>query len=155
MKDGRIEIIKIFMIVTLLQLPAGASVQGTPHDLSAVGGGNTCSFCHTPHRALTGTPLWNHKLSTAVYTIYQSSSLDADPGQPTGPSKLCLSCHDGTVALTETINGGSGGGAYMPPGAANLGTDLSDDHPISFVYSAALSAKDVQIRQPSTLPEQL
>jgi predicted CXXCH cytochrome family protein len=104
---------------------------------------------------LTGTPLWSHKLSTAVYNIYQSSSLEANVGQPTGPSKLCLSCHDGTVALTETVSSGSGGGAYIAPGAANLGTDLSDDHPISFVYSAALSAEDPQIRPPSALPEQL
>jgi predicted CXXCH cytochrome family protein len=132
-----------------------ALTEGTPHDLSAVTGGNTCGFCHTPHGALTGTPLWSHKLSTAVYTIYQSSSLEARVGQPTGSSKLCLSCHDGTVALTETVSGGSKGGTYIAPGAANLGTDLSDDHPISFVYSAALSAEDVQIRPPSALPEQL
>ncbi|MHC4749606.1 MAG: cytochrome c3 family protein, partial [Planctomycetota bacterium] len=106
-------------------------------------GGSACSFCHTPHGALTGTPLWSHKLSTAVYNIYQSSSLEANIGQPTGSSKLCLSCHDGTVAVTESIRGSSFGGTYIAPGAANLGTDLSDDHPISFVYSIELSAKDV------------
>jgi len=120
-----------------------------------VAGGSTCSFCHTPHGALAGTPLWSRELSTAVYKIYQSSSLEANIGQPTGSSKLCLSCHDGTVALTETIRGASYGGTYIAPGAANLGTDLSDDHPISFVYSAALSAQDVQIRPTSILPEQL
>ncbi len=148
-------IIGVFVIAVLLRSAVAASIIGTPHDLSPMGEEDACHYCHTPHGALAGTPLWNHELSTAVYQIYQSSSLDAEPGQPTGPSKLCLSCHDGTVALTQTISGGSGGGTYMPPGAANLGTDLSDDHPISFVYSAALSAEDVQIRQPSTLPEQL
>jgi hypothetical protein len=110
--------------------PAAASIEGTPHDLSAVAGGASCSFCHTPHGALPGTPLWSHKLSTAVYKIYESSSLEAKVGQPTGYSKLCLSCHDGTVALTETVTGTSGG-AYIPAGNANLGTDLSDDHPIA------------------------
>ncbi|MHC4271683.1 MAG: cytochrome c3 family protein, partial [Planctomycetota bacterium] len=104
---------------------------------------------------MSGSPAWNHELSKAVYNIYQSSSLDAKVGQPTGDSKLCLSCHDGTVALTQTISGGLEGGGYIPPGAANLGTDLSDDHPISFVYSSALSAEDVQIRPAETLPEQL
>jgi len=132
-----------------------ASIEGSPHDLSAVTGGGTCSFCHTPHGALVGTPLWSHKLSTAVYRIYQSSSLEADVGQPTGSSKLCLSCHDGTVALTETITGGASGSTYIAPGSANLGTDLSDDHPISFVYSTGLSARDSQVRVPFSLPDPL
>jgi predicted CXXCH cytochrome family protein len=133
---------------------SSASIQGTPHDLSAVAGGAACSFCHTPHGALPGTPLWSHKLSTAVYKIYESSSLKAKVGQPTGASKLCLSCHDGTVALTETITG-AGGGTSIPAGSANLGTDLSDDHPISFVYSSGLSAQDPQIRPPFDLPPAL
>ena len=138
----------------VLRVSASGSIQGTPHDLSAVAGGAACSFCHTPHGALPGTPLWSHKLSTAVYKIYESSSLKAKVGQPTGASKLCLSCHDGTVALTETITG-AGGGASIPAGSANLGTDLSDDHPISFVYSSGLSAQDPQIRPPFDLPPAL
>src|SRR5438045_6906227 len=39
----------------------------------------------------------------------------------------------------------------MPPGASNVGTDLSADHPISFIYDAALAAKDPQIKDPATL----
>ena len=148
------EIMSAFLILILLHSSVAAPIQGSPHDLSALSEGDTCSFCHTPHGALPRTPAWSHKLSDAVYTIYQSSSLEANVGQPTGSSKLCLSCHDGTVALTHTTRGGAAG-VYITPGSANLGTDLSDDHPISFVYSAALPAEDVQIRPPSTLPEQL
>lgn len=155
MKIKSIDLILLLTAVATSGSTATAQTEGSPHDLSAVTGGNTCGFCHTPHGALAGTPLWSHKLSTAVYKIYQSSSLQARVGQPTGSSKLCLSCHDGTVALTETVVGGPQGGAYIAPGGSNLGTDLSDDHPISFVYSAALSAEDVQIRSPSVLPEEL
>ena len=43
----------------------------------------------------------------------------------------------------------------MSPGSANLGTDLSDDHPVSFVYSADLATKDPQIRTPDSLPDEL
>jgi len=150
-----LRMITTFLTVIVMQHPAVASIVGSPHDLSALSTGDVCGFCHTPHRALPQTPVWSHKLSTAVYTIYQSSSLEAEVGQPTGSSKLCLSCHDGTVALTESVTGGSTGGTYIPPGSANLDTDLSDDHPISFVYSSGLSAEDAQIRLPSTLPEQL
>lgn len=155
MKIKCTELIKLLVVITVGRSTAIALIDGSPHDLTAVAGGNTCSFCHTPHGALTQTPLWSRQLSTAVYKIYQSSSLEANIGQPTGSSKLCLSCHDGTVALTESIRSSSSSGTYIAPGAANLGTDLSDDHPISFVYSAALSAEDVQIRPPSALPEQL
>ena len=156
MKDRRIDTFVLWaMLLVWSGVPSHAQIEGTPHDLSAVAGGATCSFCHTPHGALAGTPLWSHKLSTAVYRIYQSSSLEADVGQPTGSSKLCLSCHDGTVALTESLRGDFAGSTYIAPGSANLGTDLSDDHPISFVYSPALSAGDPQIRPATTLPEQL
>ncbi|MEJ2647209.1 MAG: cytochrome c3 family protein [Sedimentisphaerales bacterium] len=155
MKIGFKLIISVLISVIIFGSTVQGQIENTPHDLSAVSGGNACSFCHTPHGAVLGTPLWNHKLSEAVYNIYQSSSLEANVGQPTGSSKLCLSCHDGTVALTQTITNGSGGGSYIKPGAANLGTDLSDDHPISFVYSPALAVEDNQLRSPLALPEQL
>ena len=153
---ARSTILIIPLLVFAFANPTAISqIEGTPHDLSPIAGASACSYCHTPHGAITGTPLWSHELSSAVYKIYQSSSIQANIGQPTGSSKLCLSCHDGTVALTESIRGGPSGGAYINPGAANIGTDLSDDHPISFVYSTELSTQDVQIRPPSVLPEQL
>ncbi len=143
------------LTVCLAATHAFAAVAGTAHDLSpAQDGSGSCRFCHTPHKALAGTPLWNHKLSERTYEIYSSTSLDAQVDQPTGSSKLCLSCHDGTVALGATVRGGRGS-TRMPPGSGNLGTDLSDDHPISFVYSANLSSKDPQIRMPDSLPAQM
>jgi len=134
----------------------GSGITGTPHDLSA-SGGSACRYCHTQHRIVASKPLWNHELSTAVYRIYQSTSLDADVGQPTGASKLCLSCHDGTVALSATIQGGTNEGVptYIQPGTKNLGTDLSDDHPVSFAYSGSLASRDPQLRPPQLLPPEL
>ncbi len=143
------------VLVPLAAPHALAIIAGTAHDLSpGQDGSRSCQYCHTPHKAMSGTPLWNHTLSDRTYEIYWSSSLDAEVGQPTGSSKLCLSCHDGTVALESTITRGGGGRTYMPPGSTNLGTDLSDDHPISFVYSDDLTNKDPQIRPPDLLPEE-
>ncbi len=140
--------------LTVSDAPGG--VTGTAHDFSASkDGGRACQYCHTPHMALSGTALWNHKLSDRTYQIYWSTSLDAKVGQPTGSSKLCLSCHDGTVALDATVRGGGGGSTYMPPGSTNIGTDLSDDHPVSFVYSSDLSDKDPQIKTPESLSEEI
>ena len=145
----------ILIIVSCVVSHAYGIIAGTAHDLSPGQNGNvTCQFCHTPHRALANTPLWNHKLSDRIYEIYWSSSLDAYVNQPTGSSKLCLSCHDGTVALEATIRGGGSGRTYMPPGSTNLSTNLSDDHPVSFVYSVDLTNKDPQIRSPASLPDE-
>ena len=147
--------LSVLVIVSMAASNAFAVVTGTAHDFSpAQDGSMACQYCHTPHMALAGTPLWNHKLSDRIYEVYWSSSLDAKVGQPTGSSKLCLSCHDGTIALEATVNRGSGQ-TYMPPGSTNVGTDLSDDHPISFVYSTDLSNEDPQIKPPDSLPDDL
>jgi predicted CXXCH cytochrome family protein len=108
------------------------------HDFSALGwsGNEICVVCHTPHDAdvaaieLAG-PLWNHEVTTATFTLYSSPTLYATPVQPMGPSKLCLSCHDGSVAIDSF--GGATGETFVA-GDALIGTDLSDDHPISIAW---------------------
>jgi predicted CXXCH cytochrome family protein len=98
-------------------------------------------------------------MSISSYTIYGSSTLDAVPGQPTGASKLCLSCHDGTLALGSVLNRTDQirmlGGEFLPSGLTNLDTDLSDDHPISFYYTSGLAASDSQLVDPQALPPQI
>jgi len=154
------------MILLWLALGSGAQttgIIGSKHDLTASGPGTikaateteVCLFCHTPHRA-NELPLWNHALSSATYTPYNSSTLKAIVGQPSGASKLCLSCHDGTVALgmvnsRSTAIAMNNSVTTLPPGNSNLGTDLSDDHPVSFVYDSALVAANGELRDPSTL----
>ena len=64
--------------------------------------------------------------------------MNATVGVPTGSSKLCLSCHDGTIAIGSTMNNGADGDAGVNGRAVDgrLGRsapDLGDDHPISFV----------------------
>lgn len=170
-----------------------SDVRGTKHNLSAAADGSAtpsggtvpvrtvkassgsttevCVFCHTPHEATTGiaAPLWNRQLSIAPYTgNYSSSSLEADAAElaaaPGGSSKLCLSCHDGTMAIDKVnaLNGikdavipmTSASPVKMPSGSAttgftrNLGTDLSADHPISFTYSSTIAGYDGELRSP-------
>jgi len=48
--------------------------------------------------------LLNRDLPAASYNIYRSSTLDAQPGQPTGSSKLCLSCHAGSDKSHDEAN---------------------------------------------------
>jgi len=49
---------------------------------------------------MANSQLWNHQMSSVTnYIVYTSPTLKAVVGQPDGSSRLCLSCHDGTVAL--------------------------------------------------------
>ena len=147
--------------LTLLAAPVWGAVGGTAHDLSANDGANArvCIFCHTPHNAAPAVPLWNHTLSTNTFTAYDSPTMNAtDNNDWTGGdgniSALCMSCHDGSVGLGSVINDSLG--TIVDPGPmgavkANLGTDLSNDHPVAFTYNAALSTADTELVDPSTL----
>lgn len=105
-----------------------------------------CVFCHTPHQAANNvTPLWNRKTEgagvgatyTQNYIVYSSNTLDATQvqgtlNQPGGSSKLCLSCHDGLIAIgnVSVYNGLKTPGSYAAsnptsaPGTATIATTL-------------------------------
>ncbi len=162
-----------------------SDIANTRHNLSVSGPGavrattetELCVFCHTPHAATAspGAPLWNRQLSNQTYTPYTSSSLDAQTisgqlNQPAGSSKLCLSCHDGTLALgaVNVLGGqhnvnisllGTAPDRTMPPGAGaqtgftrDLGIDLRNDHPISLTYDTTLASLDGELHNPDSSP---
>lgn len=134
------------------------TIVGSAHDFSTSNwsGGQICVACHTPHggnTSVTDAPLWNHTLSTATYTLYTSGTLNAGPlAQPSGVSKLCLSCHDGTVAR-DSFGGGAGTAGVLTGavavGAANQGS-LANDHPIGFTFDTALANLDGALFDPTT-----
>lgn len=131
---------------------SAATITGSAHDFSGQGWsqGQICLPCHTPHKANTtvaDAPLWNHALSTAVYTLYSSPTLNATMAQPGGGSKLCLSCHDGTVAINSF--GGTTGTSFIGSGD-KIGPDLRGEHPIGFTYDAALATSDGALKNPAT-----
>ena len=132
-----------------------ADIVGTDHDFSAQGwngSGEICIVCHTPQNGDTSiddAPLWNHEVTAANFTPYSSDTLDAAVGQPNGVSKLCLSCHDGTVAV-DNFGGVTEGSVFLEAGDDGyVGNDLSNDHPISFAYDTALAAADGGLFDPS------
>jgi predicted CXXCH cytochrome family protein len=130
-------------------------ITGSAHDFStgssaAWSGGKICIACHTPHKSDTSVadaPLWNHANSSASYTLYTSPTLDATNLNLGGNSKLCLSCHDGTVAVNSF--GGTTGNVMIST-ANNIGTNLKDDHPIGFLYDTTLSTKDGSLHDPTS-----
>lgn len=122
-----------------------ASIVGTDHDLRVrfpTGVQEVCVYCHAPHNALSNLlPLWNHATTTQTFTLYTSSTMNGTASQPAGVSKACLSCHDGTVNL-DAFGGSAGNAANKMTGGANFGTDLSNDHPIGFLYNSTLVTAD-------------
>ena len=163
----------VLMVVVSLFFASSAfaTIAGSKHDLtsgnlanvpvlSASNTDQTCVFCHTPHGATaSGTaPLWNRAV-TATSGTY---------GDPTGSmefapvaadvaltdAQLCLGCHDGSIgntltnppngvvlALTEDWTGSN----------ANLGTDMSNDHPVGMSYGSAQST-DSELKAAPALP---
>lgn len=178
--------------VTAFKQPIGVTNQVQPE---------VCIFCHTPHGALSDigvgrqAPLWNQNLSAATYTLYDGvwsktfqgyDALDRKrPNGPTGYSKLCLSCHDGTLAMNSFANApgyrststveytyatGYKAASATIPGSipvANVldssatsmysgdtpltGTNLQNDHPISFTYDSWLFSNDKELKDPTTI----
>ncbi|USN99290.1 MAG: cytochrome C [Phycisphaeraceae bacterium] len=117
-----------FALIAGMAAAASGQIVGSGHDFSsyAWSDGEICKPCHTPHFAMAGLPrLWNHELTVANYTMHEGAGTAADDFDIV--SRLCLSCHDGTVALDSF--GGETGGSFIPAGA-NLGTDFTNDHPV-------------------------
>jgi predicted CXXCH cytochrome family protein len=147
-------IVFCFMIV---QISNSATIVGTKHDLSTSGPNSTlkggtdiCVYCHTPHGASsTSVALWNRAALTTVFTLYSSETLQAVPGQPGGVSSACLSCHDGTLGV-DAYGKNTGTSTKKITGDAALGTDLTNDHPISFTYDAALAISDPGLVSPTS-----
>jgi predicted CXXCH cytochrome family protein len=135
LKTGKTGWITAAIVVTgSMGIAAMADIQGSAHDFSSSnwGGGEICKPCHTPHFADTEVGfLWAHTMSTQVYTLYDGST--SSPGgvdELDQFSRMCLSCHDGTIALNDFHDGG--GPPVFISSASNIGGDgdLSDDHPI-------------------------
>ncbi len=151
---------------------AVAGIVGSVHDLGQAWGDpqdRICVFCHTPHHAQVPSeennwgddykPLWNRPDSTITYTMYTSQTIthsdrDNIHRAPTGPSKLCLSCHDGSIAI-DSFSGNYMGTHYLVGddfGENQItGVDsLHNDHPISFVWDDTLTNNDGELVDPET-----
>lgn len=143
---------------------AGAGVADSPHNINRVapGGdvygatdstqGRTCAYCHTPHHAINDVaeitdynPLWSHEVAQGNFSPYQSATLNATlykAGDPlVGPSRLCMSCHDGVIAVDQhygaaiknVVKNSGDTWAGIDVGDSN-GSTLTNDHPIGFAY---------------------
>jgi hypothetical protein len=145
----------------------GANIIGSGHDLSnATGLGalynqtdyldRRCIYCHAPHHAIKPLdaagieylPSWNHKVTMMLYNDYSNEyNLQGEPveysiGQPGDHSRLCLSCHDGSVAVNDygfdpgrMQSRGAGDTSISPDYQIGANGDLSGSHPVGFSFT--------------------
>lgn len=150
---------RIVLVAAALAVSASAAyavvgVTNTKHDLSGTGamtGGGAnqkCIYCHTPHNPQIAVPLWNRTNGSAITATYNSATMTATANAATvsltSISGFCMSCHDGVTSMgaiknkagatdnTVALTGLTGYNAKN-----NLGTDLSNDHPVGFNYASA------------------
>jgi hypothetical protein len=145
-------------------------VLGSVHDMRELTGSGpgsdgtndrVCAFCHTPHHAYLSSnpsdyyPLWSRDLDRNNFAPYASSTINAIDWASDiaiGPTRLCMSCHDGLIAvdqhygsigtrtLTENIPGQAPGSTWIGGAAiGSLPTTLQNDHPVGFVYDTVAS----------------
>jgi len=139
----------IALVPTLASAAPGGGIAGTAHDFSSKGGGvGLCTFCHTPHKAISTLLLWNHTLSTNTFK-WDVPKTTAGTDFPTfkgdtykGPTAKCLSCHDGSVAVGDIAWFMEGRPAILDNtkhgqgDAANVGFggSMAGNHPVAMPY---------------------
>ncbi len=144
--------------------------------------GYSCVYCHIPPEEAGAQPEefggirdWNRFLpATNNYELYRSQTIDNQVSSPNGISLLCLSCHDGTMAVDMVVfkpasfDATTDGAMHMRINSADdiescgkchngqvahdisvkvIGTDLKNDHPISMTYAGS-NFKDPDFRPP-------
>lgn len=161
---------KILLIGAAMAMPslafaaAGAAggLNGTAHDftasptMTAAAGGaiGLCTYCHTPHQAITTSLLWNHTLSAKTFTWDDATTTGGTTYAsiaPTykGPTIKCLSCHDGSVAIgdvsmfrettgvMDTFKVGDD--PLMPFTKIGGGGAMKGNHPVGMPYPQAVA----------------
>ncbi|MBI3658459.1 MAG: cytochrome c3 family protein [Acidobacteria bacterium] len=145
------------------------AVINSAHDLrnKFTGASQACDFCHAPNKYGTLMPepssSWNVKVNPGPYRIYGGSPTFAGSATIRDPSAagsanaaaymtmVCLSCHDGTVTeavFYNRVDLGREGSFTAPNIGQSGGPGLSNDHPVDYVYSAALATADGGLKAP-------
>lgn len=166
-------VVMLFMVTgnAVAASAPGTGVLGSVHDMRVpsssyyTGATETqervCAFCHTPHHAYLGDPgeyfpLWARQIDTTAFTPYDSTiSYTMNAGDwagdiAIGPTRLCMSCHDGSIAPDQHYGMNGTAGLMLTESNANFddanwlggpgigsGTNgLKNDHPVGFNYDA-------------------
>ena len=165
-KVTSILVVVVALLVVMTGMALASTISNTKHNLSLTSNNTisgdvqeVCIYCHTPHGGDQAVaPLWNRTNNIGrTFVTYgegqSSSTYSQTPGQPSGVSMACLSCHDGASSINTLLNKGgqpynTGTDTKIPVGLANLGVSLLNDHPIGVSVDNAIS-HDNEIKTPT------
>jgi predicted CXXCH cytochrome family protein len=157
------------------QWPNGITIDQTPHNLTRPASntnpdmvgrirnyGEICTYCHTPHggpnwQGAPRAPLVNRPRPNPQYRMPEfGAQRMIQDAAPSDRSRICLSCHDGSVGLDQIANlpntyTGAGPAAQTidecegchsggsPAGGVNwegvwIAPDMRKQHPFSVLY---------------------
>jgi len=137
-----------------------------------------CAYCHTPHHAADPTqkattlvgsttveydvylPLWSRAVPAGGYAQYKSATFDPKSENKfydamAGPSRLCMSCHDGVIAAdsyygktNNTTSVGDDQINYFGSGHFAIGQSngLANDHPVGMEYDAMVANTNYELK---------
>lgn len=150
---------KLALVLLLMTVGLAAHAQVSSdvlgsHNLSLSGNSpikgalDPCMYCHVPHSGIANPngALWSQTLSSQTYTTYTSTTIHNTGQQPMlgSDSSLCLSCHDGTVAVGQTQPFGQIQMTGNMLVADKFGTSLQGSHPFSLKLPLVDAADLVQ-----------
>lgn len=133
-------------VIGALTANAFAVISGSKHDFSGTGGtynvpGDTCLACHTPHKSNSSAPLWGRTNTLQSFTLNGTDDIAGTK------SFICMSCHDGTVAIGDSVLVDTVGGLI---GTGLTNNDLTATHPIGRVYGTAGTGDGVNLQATPT-----
>jgi hypothetical protein len=140
-------LLALLMVIFTPLWVSGQGILNSHHDFPTEwkGTGRNCMPCHFPKDTLVRTELkhfWGKHTDGLVFQVFSISNQDRNPG---GNSKLCLSCHDGSIARNNHLS--------KPKSGKNVGLntlgDGSQEHPISIVYNTSVG-NTLKLRNPIT-----
>lgn len=145
-----------FITIILLSVVCYAASSRTAHADTVVNsvhnfadlGGSPCGYCHTVHNGLGGSGLMNpgfgaFPVITKVYSsatrVYKSTIANVNSSD----APLCLACHDQNT-ITANPNLAVAKGKLDSRPSAYINTDLSNDHPVGFVFDPSQSPANIK-----------
>ena len=153
---GIASLVFLALIVAALAHYAGGDTTTTRHDLLAPESGRPreelaphgCVACH-PEVGEPVRPAWGE------FRAAEATPLDMPV---TGSSRMCLKCHDGSIAPGPGRRGGAAVSRSANNAGGYLGATLSGGHPVSFVFDDTLARKHnkrytLPLALPSTLKD--
>jgi len=115
---------------------------------------NSCNYCHLPSQEFTENAItlgWGNNSANRKFGTFSSNSSKDDKVIFTSQTKLCISCHDGSIANDNFII------SNFDFDIINKNRNYTDgsNHPTSMKYDIWTAQKNKLLRDPSITPSGL